>query len=85
MPYVDSGMISWLDYDADSRTLAVRFHAAPVLYTYEDVPAETYEAFLAAPSKNSFFRDQIDPHFRLAAQPLERAGDVGGMDAAAEG
>jgi hypothetical protein len=84
MPYVDSGMISWLDYDADSRTLAVRFHAAPVLYSYEDVPPETYEAFLAAPSKNSFFRDRIDPRFRLAAQPLERAGDIGPVSAAAE-
>ena len=79
MPYVDSGMISWLDYDAGSRTLSVRCHAAPVLYTYEDVPPETYEAFLAAPSKNSFFKDQIDPHFRLAAQPLERAGDTGAV------
>jgi|GEM_PF-1745425 len=85
MPYVDSGMISWLDYDADTRMLAVRFHASPVLYTYEDVPPETYEAFLAAPSKNSFFRDRIDPHFRLAAQPLQRAGDVGAVNVVAEG
>lgn len=85
MPYVDSGMISWLDYDAENRTLAVRFHAAPVLYTYEEVPQETYEAFLAAPSKNSFFRDRIDPHFRLAAPPLERAGDAGTVNPVAEG
>ncbi len=84
MPYVDSTMISWLDYDAETRTLSVRFHAAPVLYIYEDVPEETYEAFLAASSKNSFFRDQIDPHFRLAAEPLSRAGDVGEMAAAPE-
>ncbi len=79
MPYVDSGMISWLDDDAGSRVLEVRFHAAPVLYTCEDVPPETYAAFLAAPSKNSFFRDRIDPHCRLATQPLERAGDTGAV------
>ena len=82
MPYVDSTMISWLDYDAEARTLSVRFHAAPVLYSYDDVPPDVYEALLAAPSKNSFLKDEIDPVFRFTVQPLTRAGDVG--DAATE-
>jgi hypothetical protein len=85
MPYVDSTMISWLDYDAETRTLSVRFHSAPVLYTYEDVPEEVYEAFLAAPSKNSFLKDEIDPVFHFTVQPLSRAGDTGGAGTAGDG
>jgi hypothetical protein len=84
MPYVDSTMISWLDYDAGKRTLSVRFHSAPVLYTYADVPPEVYAALLAAPSKISFLKDEIDPVFRFADQPHARAGETGGAGTATD-
>jgi hypothetical protein len=76
MPYVDSTMISWLDYDAESRSLSVRFHAAPVLYTYSDVPEAVYRELLAAPSKISFLKERIEPHFQIDTQPLAQAGDM---------
>lgn len=82
MPYVDSTAISWLDWDADSRVLSVRFNNAPVLYAYAEVPKELYDALLAAPSKNAFLNEKIEPHFRLIAEPLARAGDVEPADAA---
>ena len=82
MPYVDGTMISWLDYDAQTRTLSVRFHSAPVLYTYDDVPEAVYEALLAAPSKNGFLKDEIDPVFHFTVQPLTQAGETGGPSTA---
>ena len=84
MPYVDSTMISWLDYDAETRTLAVRFHSAPVLYSYAEVPPEVYAALLAAPSKISFLKDEIDPVFRFTDQPHARASATGGAGAATD-
>lgn len=75
MPYVDSTLVSWVDYDPETRTLAVRFRAAPVLYSHVGVPAEVYDAFLAAESKNSFYQEKIARVFRLEAPPLSRAGD----------
>jgi len=82
MPYVDSTAISWLDWDAETGILSVRFNNAPVLYAYADVPRELYEALLAAPAKNAFLNEKIEPHYRLIAEPLARAGDVGPVDAA---
>lgn len=75
MPYVESTMISWVDYDPDTKRLSVRMRAAPVLYTYVDVPEQVYRTFLAADSMNSFYQLQIVPAFRLETQPLNRAGD----------
>jgi hypothetical protein len=40
MPYVESTMISWVDYDPDKKRLSVRLRTAPVLYTHLDVPEE---------------------------------------------
>ncbi len=84
MPYVDSTLISWVDYDPETRRLAVRFRAAPVLYTHLDVPAELYTAFMAAPSKNSFYQQRIAPAYRIDAPPLSQAGD-GSLSQAAAG
>ncbi len=75
MPYVDSNLISWVDYDPAARSLAVRLRTSPVLYNHLDVPEEVYQAFMAAPSKNSFYQQQIAPVFRLDAAPLGHAGD----------
>lgn len=76
MPYVDSQAISWLDWNPETGTLAVRFNNSPVLYAYADVPEDLYEALLRAPAKNAFLNEKIEPHFRLIAEPLARAGDV---------
>jgi hypothetical protein len=75
MPYVESDAISWVDYDPSSKSLAVRFRAAPVLYTHFDVPESVYEAFIAADSKNSFYQHKIAPVFHLDTPPLSQAGD----------
>lgn len=76
MPYVDSTAISWLDWDPETGNLSVRMRSSPVLYTYADVPEELYKALLEAPSKNVFLNERIEPHYRLIADPLARAGDV---------
>ncbi len=75
MPYVESTMISWVDYDTDSKRLSVRLRTAPVLYTHLDVPEKVYRAFLAAESKNSFYRETIASAFRVEAPALSLAGD----------
>lgn len=85
MPYVDSTLISWVDYDPATRNLAVRLRSAPVLYTHVDVPEDVYQAFIAAESKNSFYHERIATSFRLQAPSLSRAGagtwQVGGIGA----
>ncbi len=75
MPYVEATLISWVDYDPAEKSLSVRFRAAPVLYTYPDVPARVYDAFLAAPSKNRFFKQEIAPTYRQVTPPLSQAGE----------
>ena len=41
----------------------MRFRAGG-LYAYRDVPAEVFDAFMAAPSKGRFFHARIDGPFR---------------------
>jgi len=54
-----SRSIRAVGYDRTFRILEVEFKRRGV-YQYLEVSAETYEAFLAAPSKGSFF----DRHIR---------------------
>ena len=75
MPYVESTMISWVDYDPEKKRLSVRLRTAPVLYTHLDVPEKVYDDFLAAESKNSFYRETIASTFRVDAPLLSQAGD----------
>ena len=61
---MDSSALAAVGYDADSRTLLVRFRSGEA-YAYLDVPAEVHAGLLAAPSKGRFFQARIDPVFRF--------------------
>jgi hypothetical protein len=56
---VPSIAISRIDYDAEARTLSVRFRQSGELYRYYDVPRRTYDAFCKADSKGRFFNHYI--------------------------
>ena len=65
MPAVESRAIRSVDYDAESRTLFVRFRESGELYAYLEVPATEYDAFLAAESKGRFFAERVRPVYRF--------------------
>ncbi len=60
---VASSAVAAVAHDAASRTLFVRFRAGGS-YAYLDAPAAVFTAFVLAPSKGRFFRDEVDPVFR---------------------
>lgn len=61
---VASSALAEVGYDADSRTLFIRFRAGG-LYAYLDVPPEDAAGLMQAPSKGGFFQARIDPRFRF--------------------
>lgn len=71
MPDVQSSMIRTVDHDGGSG-LFVTFTSGQT-YVYHGVPRSLYERLLAAPSKGTFFNDEIRgafPYWRIAAPPL---------------
>lgn len=58
MPAVRSSNIRHIDYEPDARRLTVEFDGG-ARYAYAGVDPETYQAFLAAPSKGGFFHGHI--------------------------
>lgn len=67
MDEVESSQIHSLGYDADSKTLAIRFRdrasdAPAALYHYANVPAEEFDALCDAASIGSYFYKHIKPH-----------------------
>lgn len=63
----DSSTIREIGYNADSATLIVRFVAG--LYTYDDVPPDVHEKFMAAESKGRFFHQQIRGKYQTTKIP----------------
>jgi hypothetical protein len=61
MPALKSSLIKFVRYDALTRELFVRLEGGA--YTYERVPAEVYEALLAAPSAGAFYNAYIRDSF----------------------
>jgi len=55
---VESTSLDSIGYDSAEQKLEVEFKHGAV-YEYLDVPAEVFEAFLAADSKGSFFNSDI--------------------------
>ena len=53
----DSSALDRIAYKVRGRKLFVTLRART--YTYFDVPPEAYEAFMASPSKGSFFNNEI--------------------------
>lgn len=60
MTPVVSNQIAAIGYDAATSTLAVTFtRGAGAIYHYPGVSRETYDAFMAAESKGTFFGQHI--------------------------
>lgn len=57
-----SSVIRRFVYDASSQELIIELVSGKA-YIYEDVPRETYDLFLAAPSKGGFYNTQIRDEF----------------------
>lgn len=60
MQPVESGQIRAIGYDANKQILAVTFaRGGGAIYHYPGVSRETYDAFMAAESKGTFFGQHI--------------------------
>jgi hypothetical protein len=62
MVQVESEAIDEIGYDAERSVMFVRFSHGG-WYTYFDVPADTYEAFVAAESHGRFFHERVRDRF----------------------
>ncbi len=58
---IDSDSIAALAYDSNFHVLAVEFRETGSVYLYFEVPAEDYEAFLAAESKGEYLNRVFKP------------------------
>ncbi len=59
---VESSNIEAQGYDARDKLLQIKFKSG-ALHEFAAVPAETYSAFMAAPSKGSYFAKEIRGKF----------------------
>ena len=62
-------------YQEDLSTLQIHFHNGSV-YNYSGLPRPIFDAFLAAPSKGSFFHRHIR-HHSLATAPMKNYATSG--------
>jgi hypothetical protein len=67
-----SSVIRFFYYDAARRELQVTFVTGR-RYAYEDVPPDTYDAFIAAFSKGAFFNREIRDRYRSRELKRERS------------
>lgn len=58
MPYVNSSVIRYVDYNESTGSLRIRF-ASGKTYTYKRVPYIVYVGLLNAPSAGAFFNQFI--------------------------
>ena len=65
MPKLESSNLAYVSYDAELKTLLVKFYNLSV-YIYLEVPQETYDALLAADSHGKFFNKEIRANFAYA-------------------
>lgn len=63
MVYVDSVSIAAVGYDGDSQELHVQFVSGET-YAYQNVPPTIFDAFIAAPSKGSYFNREVKPAYQ---------------------
>ena len=56
---VESSALHSIGYDADTKTLHVRFHSGGATYEYADISQAQYDALMAAESKGGHFRRHI--------------------------
>jgi hypothetical protein len=62
MPYVDSSMMTAVDYDDDSAELDITFVGGKT-YRYSEVPPDVYDELVEAESKGEFFNRRIKDRF----------------------
>lgn len=61
-------------YDAQARTLTVKFRKGGSTYRYEDVGPAAYTALLEAPSAGKHFHGHIKGQYLSYRQPPEENG-----------
>jgi KTSC domain len=72
MPYVQSSVMTYVDYDEEAAELDIRFVSGKV-YRYFGVPLATYVDLLEAESHGEFFNQHIKDVFRcIEVQPRQR-------------
>lgn len=62
MTHLKSRVLSTGDYDETSHTLTLTFQNG-TMYTYQDVPSETFQELIRAESAGQFFQSMIRPNF----------------------
>ena len=71
MPELVSSAVERVEFDAEARVLEICYSGGD-RYRYFDVPAEKYEALLAATSAGAFVNSEIKPHHRFEPAPGRR-------------
>ena len=72
-PIAGSSNIKGAGYDEDTRTLIVAFISGAT-YTYDNVPPEAFDAFMAADSKGRHFMRHIRKKFTGSIIPARIDG-----------
>jgi lysyl-tRNA synthetase class 2 len=62
MPFVESSMMSRVEYDEDTSELDITFKSGKT-YRYREVPPDVYSDLLDAESKGEFFNENIKDTF----------------------
>jgi hypothetical protein len=75
---VQSSGITHIGYDAEKKTLGIKFGARE--YHYKDVPPEIHTQLLSAPSKGKFYIQEIQKKFEMAKQGVENGKDGKGRE-----
>ena len=71
MPHVSSSAVDRVRHDPATSRLDIWYKGGD-LYSYFDVPAETYRAMLEAPSLGAFVNQAIKPHYRYELEERRR-------------
>ena len=58
---LDSSSIASIGYEPKPRQLEIEFRQNGDVYLYFEVPAQEYEAFMAADSKGTYFNQVFKP------------------------
>jgi len=62
MVYIESSVISGIDYDKEAETLLVEFNSGAE-YVYAGVPEEEFVALVEADSKGEYFNNHISDEY----------------------
>ena len=71
MEFPSSSAIERAEYRAATGTLDIWYRGGD-RYSYFEVPSETYEGLLAAPSAGEFVNAYVKPHYRYEIEPRRR-------------